>query len=228
MYFDVIEHILDCDRVVCTLLSPKLTDLEKEIAFATIERDPNLQNVSTRDQVSVDLLAKITEYSNPLGVDANTRCTIEDILGYSFKFFRRALSNQYPEVMTLDSLEDFFERKGIATSSHYIPSQKYDGQWTIDVIEEKKTISFGGLLPVPLGSSNSPESPSRTLIDPCTSVMTEKQRLELKGLLDDLIEIGYLCDPDHLWIDDLPQMWELFSPETSQLLEIFLDYITSP
>lgn len=209
-------------------MSPKLNDLEKEIAFATIERDPNLQKIYTKDQLDVGLLAKITEYSNPLGVNVETRYIIEGILGYSFKFYRRALSNRYSEVMTLDSLEDYFERKGIETSSHYIPSQKYDGQWTVDVIEEKKTVSYCNLLAVPLGSSNPPESPSRTLIDPCASVMTEKQRHELKGLLEGLIETGYLCDPECVMVDDLPQMWELFSPETSQLLELALNYITSP
>ena len=82
MYFTVTEQTLNSNHVIRTLSGPKLTDLEKEVAFATIERDPNLHNVSTRDQVSVDLLAKITEYSNPLCVNANTRCIIEDILGY--------------------------------------------------------------------------------------------------------------------------------------------------
>jgi hypothetical protein len=52
--------------------------------------------------------------------------------------------------------------------------------------------------------------------------MTKTQELELIDLIEDLVDIGYLCDPDNIEIDDLPQVWEILNPLTSQLLEHLL------
>ena len=144
MYFNVREHRFGENSFVHYLSEPHLSKTEVDLAYGLIEGDPEICDTYSRNCVDVDLLVQLTHWSNPYELQWKTRVNLECILGQSIRFYRRALSSQYPETMTMECLEEFFRKRGIGYNSPLELNHRPGRKWVVRQIHEK--ITFGGFL----------------------------------------------------------------------------------
>ncbi len=144
MYFNVREHRFGENSFVHSLSDPHLSKTDVDLAYGLIEGDPEICDNYSRDCIDVDLLVQLTHWSNPYGLQPDTRENLERILGQSIRFYRRALSSQYPEIMTLECLEEFFQKRWTRYNSPLELNHRPGRKWVVIQIHEK--ISFGGFL----------------------------------------------------------------------------------
>ena len=136
MYFRVREHRFGENSFVHYLSEPHLSKTEVDLAYGLIEGDPAICNTYSRDCVDVDLLVQLNHWSNPYELQWGTRDNLERILGQSIRFYRRALSSQYPETMTMECLTEFFEKRNTEYTAPLVLNHRPGRQWVVESINE--------------------------------------------------------------------------------------------
>ena len=149
MYFKVTEHRFGENSFVHSLSEPFLSKTEIDLAYGLIEGDPEIRDTYSRDCIDVDLLVQLTHWSNPYQLQTDTRENLERILGQSIRFYRRALSSQYPETMTLECLKNFFAKRNTEFTSPWVLNHRPGRKWVVRSIHE--VIQFADCL-VPISN----------------------------------------------------------------------------
>lgn len=136
MHFKVREHRFGENSFVHYLSEPHLSKTEVDLAYGLIEGDPEICDTYGRDCIDVDLLVQLTHWSNPYELQWGTRDNLERILGQSIRFYRRALSSQYPETMTLECLKEFFDKRNTDYTAPLELNHRPGRQWVVKTINE--------------------------------------------------------------------------------------------